>query len=79
MEGLQPQINAGLTTLDEIKKTRAALEQHKAEMDANKDFEYELEVTVPKQIENTTDYFLTNCQKCHFTCHDACVYANDSD
>ncbi len=79
VEGLQPQINAGLTKLDEIKKTRAALEQHKAEMDANKDFEYELEVTVPKQIENTTDYFLTNCQKCHFTCHDACVYANDSD
>uniref|UniRef100_A0A673MCL8 AIG1-type G domain-containing protein n=1 Tax=Sinocyclocheilus rhinocerous TaxID=307959 RepID=A0A673MCL8_9TELE len=43
VEGLQPQINAGLTKLDEIKKTRAALQQHKAEMDANKDFEYELQ------------------------------------
>ncbi|KAL1279489.1 hypothetical protein QQF64_026162, partial [Cirrhinus molitorella] len=79
VQGLQPQINAGLTKLDEIKKTRAALEQHKAEMDANKDFEYEIEVTVPKQIENTTGNYLTNCQKCHFTCHDACVYAKDSD
>uniref|UniRef100_A0A672KXI4 Uncharacterized LOC107575268 n=1 Tax=Sinocyclocheilus grahami TaxID=75366 RepID=A0A672KXI4_SINGR len=79
VEGLQPQINAGLTNLDEIKKTRAALQQHKAEMDANKDFEYELQVTVPKQIENKTGNFLTNCQTCHFTCHDACVYANDSD
>ncbi|XP_051746240.1 uncharacterized protein LOC127510590 isoform X2 [Ctenopharyngodon idella] len=79
VQGLQPQINAGLTKLDEIKKTRAALEQHKAEMDANKDFEYELEVTVPKQIENNTSYYLTNCQKCYFTCHDTCAYANDSD
>uniref|UniRef100_A0A672K4Q6 Uncharacterized LOC107576423 n=1 Tax=Sinocyclocheilus grahami TaxID=75366 RepID=A0A672K4Q6_SINGR len=79
VEGLQPQINAGLTKLDEIKKTRAALQQHKAEMDANKDFEYELPVTVAKQIENKTGNFLTNCQTCHFTCHDACVYANDSD
>uniref|UniRef100_A0A672LEA9 AIG1-type G domain-containing protein n=1 Tax=Sinocyclocheilus grahami TaxID=75366 RepID=A0A672LEA9_SINGR len=79
VQGLQPQINADLTKLDEIKKTTAALEQHKADMDANKDFEYELEVTVPKQIENNTSYYLTNCQSCHFTCHDTCVYGNDSD
>ncbi|XP_073804436.1 uncharacterized protein si:ch73-170d6.2 isoform X2 [Danio rerio] len=43
--GLQPQINAALTKLDEIKKTRAALKQHMLEMEANKDFEYEVEVT----------------------------------
>ncbi|KAI2666731.1 hypothetical protein H4Q32_026421 [Labeo rohita] len=79
VQGLQAQINAGLTKLDEIKKTRAVLEQHKAEMEANKDFEYELEVIVPKQIENNTGYYLTNCQQCHFTCYDKCVYGNDSD
>ncbi|XP_067249250.1 uncharacterized protein [Chanodichthys erythropterus] len=78
VEGLQPQISAGLTKLDEIKKTRAALEQHKAEMEANKDYEYEVEVTVPKQIRNNTDYYLTNCQQCHFTCHETCTTANDS-
>ncbi|KAA0721726.1 hypothetical protein E1301_Tti014301 [Triplophysa tibetana] len=79
VEGLQPQINAGLSKLDEIKKTTAALEQHKAEMDANKDFEYEVERVVPKQIKNTTGRYLTNCQICYFTCHDNCVYANDND
>ncbi|KAL1279162.1 hypothetical protein QQF64_025835 [Cirrhinus molitorella] len=79
VQGLQPQINAGLTKLDEIKKTRAALEQHKAEMDANKDFDYEIEVTVPKQIENNTKYYLTNCQKCFYTCHDKCSIADDKD
>ncbi|XP_056090154.1 uncharacterized protein si:ch73-170d6.2 isoform X2 [Rhinichthys klamathensis goyatoka] len=79
VEGLQPQINAGLTKLDEIKRTRAALEQHKAEMDANKNFEYELDITVPKKIENNSGYFLTNCQTCHFTCHNKCKIPNDSD
>ncbi len=79
VQSLQPQINAGLTKLDEIKKTRADLELHKAEMDANKDFEYEFEVTVPKQIENNTGYYLINCQNCHFTCNDKCTIANDSD
>ncbi|KTF94774.1 hypothetical protein cypCar_00043301 [Cyprinus carpio] len=79
VEGLQPQINAGLTKLDEIKKTRSALEQHKAEMDANKDFEYELEVTVPKMIENKPGNFLTNCQICHNTCHDGCAFPDDKD
>ncbi|XP_016395387.1 uncharacterized protein LOC107729413, partial [Sinocyclocheilus rhinocerous] len=79
VEGLQPQINAGLTKLDEIKKTRAALEQHKAEMDANKNFEYELQVTVPKQIENNTGNFLTNCQICHYTCHYPCAFSDDKD
>nr|XP_055045989.1 uncharacterized protein si:ch73-170d6.2 [Misgurnus anguillicaudatus] len=79
VEGLQPQINAGLTKLEEIKKTNAALEQHKAEMDSNKDFEYEFEVTVPKQIKTKPGTYLTNCQICHFTCHDYCMYANDND
>ncbi|XP_058867363.1 uncharacterized protein LOC117400979 [Acipenser ruthenus] len=78
VEGLQPQINAGLTTLDEIKKTKLALEQHQAEMEANKDFEYEIEITKPVQVENTSGY-ITNCQNCHFTCHDHCIYANDKD
>lgn len=79
VEGLQPQINAGLTKLDEIKKTRAALEQHKAEMDLNKNFEYEFEVTVAKQIKTKPGTYLTNCQICNFTCHDNCTIADDKD
>lgn len=77
VEGLQPQINAGLTKLDEIQKTNAVLEQHKAEMDANKDFEYEVEVTVPKQVKNKPGAYLTNCQKCFYTCHEKCNIADD--
>uniref|UniRef100_A0A8C4SS79 Uncharacterized LOC114644640 n=1 Tax=Erpetoichthys calabaricus TaxID=27687 RepID=A0A8C4SS79_ERPCA len=79
IEGLQPQINAGLTTMNEIKKIKYALEQHKAEMEANKDFEYEIDVTNPVLELNTSGMYLTNCQNCNFTCHDSCEYANDKD
>ncbi|KAL8164718.1 UNVERIFIED_CONTAM: hypothetical protein K2H54_003218, partial [Gekko kuhli] len=78
VEGLQPQIKAGLTKLDSLRKTKQILEQHKDEMDANKDFEVEIEKTVPKKFEVTTG-FITNCQKCHFTCHYPCSIANDQE
>ncbi|TRY71292.1 hypothetical protein DNTS_007634 [Danionella cerebrum] len=79
VQGLQPQINAGLTKLDELKKTMAALEQGKAQMNANKDFQYEITVNVPKQVKNTSGYYLTNCQTCYYTCHDTCFIPNDKE
>ncbi|XP_042328392.1 uncharacterized protein LOC121933131 [Sceloporus undulatus] len=77
VEGLQPQIKFGLTTLEELQKTKRILEQHKDEMEANKDFEFEIEKTVPDQIKVKKE-FLTNCQTCHFTCHYPCMIANDT-
>ncbi|XP_044275469.1 uncharacterized protein LOC123017883 [Varanus komodoensis] len=78
VQGLQPQIKAGLATLEAIRKTQQALEQHRDEMDANKEFEVEVEHTVPVKHE-VTKGFLTNCQTCHFTCHYPCAYSNDAD
>uniref|UniRef100_UPI00398F6912 uncharacterized protein isoform X2 n=1 Tax=Pristiophorus japonicus TaxID=55135 RepID=UPI00398F6912 len=78
--GLQPQIKAGLLTMEEIRKTQQALNQHQVELDANKDFEYELEVTVAvKEDISGTGNYITNCQKCNFSCHYPCAYANDAD
>ncbi|XP_060103874.1 uncharacterized protein LOC132578061 [Heteronotia binoei] len=76
VEGLQPQIKAGLSTLESLRKTKWALEQHKDEMDANKDFEVEVERTVAKRIDITGE-FITNCQKCHCTCHYPCYIPDD--
>ncbi|GCB85578.1 hypothetical protein scyTo_0026238, partial [Scyliorhinus torazame] len=76
--GLQPQINTGLTKLEEIRKTKQALNQHQVDLDANEDFEYEIETTVPVQIDITgSGQYITNCQKCHFTCHYPCKIPND--
>ncbi|XP_065254585.1 uncharacterized protein LOC135873904 [Emys orbicularis] len=78
VEGLQPQIKAGLMKLEELRKTQEALEQHKGDMEASKDFEYEVEisVSVQKDISGTGNY-ITNCQQCHYTCHYPCKIPND--
>ncbi|XP_039373366.1 uncharacterized protein LOC120392695 [Mauremys reevesii] len=80
VQGLQLQIKAGLTKLEELRQTKRALEQLRGDMEANKDFEYEVERTVAvKEDISGTGVFITNCQVCHFTCHDNCSCANDND
>uniref|UniRef100_A0A452H1Y6 Fibronectin type-III domain-containing protein n=1 Tax=Gopherus agassizii TaxID=38772 RepID=A0A452H1Y6_9SAUR len=78
VEGLQPQIKAGLVKLEELRQTQRALEQHRGDMEANKDFEYQVKKTVPVQ-ENIsgTGKYITNCQQCHYTCHYPCGIPND--
>ncbi|XP_043910027.1 uncharacterized protein LOC122787397 [Protopterus annectens] len=78
VEGLQPQIQAGLVKVEELRKTQQILEQHEAEIEAHKDFEFEVEIIVPRQKDITkTGNYITNCQKCHFTCHYPCRIPND--
>ncbi|XP_060706697.1 uncharacterized protein LOC132832633 [Hemiscyllium ocellatum] len=60
IEGLQPQIQMGLTKLEEIRKTHEALNQHQLNLDANKDFEYEVDVQVPVQVNIPEWDFLYN-------------------
>ncbi|XP_062903550.1 uncharacterized protein LOC134346166 [Mobula hypostoma] len=79
VEGLQVQIRVGLTKLEELRKTQQVLNQHQTELDANKDFEYEIEITLPEKHDiSSTGNYITNCQKCHFTCHYPCHVPDDT-
>ncbi|XP_075779012.1 uncharacterized protein LOC142827406 [Pelodiscus sinensis] len=79
VEELQPQIKAGLVKLEELRKTQEALEQHKDEMETNRNFEYVLVITVPVQIDiSGTGKYVTNCQQCYSTCHYPCKIPNDN-
>ncbi|XP_055016501.1 uncharacterized protein LOC129411020 [Boleophthalmus pectinirostris] len=80
VENLQKQVRVGLSKLEEIKQTSQIVETHQAEISRNKNFEYTVTVTEPVQIDiSGTGIFITNCQQCHYTCHDNCAYANDAD
>ncbi|XP_018096735.2 uncharacterized protein XB22169600.L [Xenopus laevis] len=78
LQALQPQIKAGLLKLEELRKTEMALQQNKDLMEANKNFEYEVDINISVK-EEVHGHYITNCAKCHFTCHDNCAYANDED
>ncbi|XP_076854976.1 uncharacterized protein LOC143509945 [Brachyhypopomus gauderio] len=77
---LQTTIQDRLAKLDKIKQTKAALEHQQSLIDANKDFEYEVELPKVAKVdisgENT---FVTNCLSCNYTCHYPCAYAKDEE
>ncbi|XP_033022265.1 uncharacterized protein LOC117056189 [Lacerta agilis] len=78
VQGLLPQIKTGLVKLEELKETEQALDQHKADMAANRDFEYEVLVTVKVQQDlSGLQQYATNCKTCEFTCHYPCWGTGD--
>ncbi|XP_074540226.1 uncharacterized protein LOC141801171 [Halichoeres trimaculatus] len=80
VEGIQKQVINGLAKLEEIKETGEKLKEFEAEISRNENFEIKITVRKPCQVDiSGTGLFLTNCQRCHFTCHDNCSYADDKD
>nr|XP_028606277.1 uncharacterized protein LOC114607335 [Podarcis muralis] len=77
-EGLQPQIRAALGKLEELRKTRQALEEHIFDIAVNINFEFEVEKSVPgKEDISASGRFTTNCMNCHYTCHYPCPIRRD--
>ncbi|KAM6920514.1 uncharacterized protein PEZ65_012461 [Lycodopsis pacificus] len=80
IESLMKQVKVGLAKGEEMKETAGIIKEHEAEISRNKDFEFEVTVNKPVEVDiSGTGRFITNCQQCHFTCHDNCAYANDKD
>uniref|UniRef100_UPI0037E8FE7D uncharacterized protein n=1 Tax=Semicossyphus pulcher TaxID=241346 RepID=UPI0037E8FE7D len=80
VEKLQEQVKVGLAKLEEIKETAEKIKEFEAEISRNDNFEFEITVRKPVQIDiSGSGVYLTNCQQCHFTCHDSCAYADDKD
>lgn len=77
VEGVQPLIRHGLTTMEEIRTTKAIVDRYKIQIKENKDFEYEVEVEKSDKIDIPSGTFITNCHGCNYTCHYPCRIAND--
>ncbi|XP_046463234.1 uncharacterized protein LOC124209332 [Daphnia pulex] len=76
VDGLQPLIKIGLAKMEEMRKTKQMITNCQAQIDANENVEFEVEVNMPKKVENLSGY-LTNCNKCYVTCHNPCGIPND--
>lgn len=77
VDGLQPLIKIGLTKMEEMRKTKQMITNSKAQIDANENVEFDVEVTMPKKVDNPVGQYLTNCNKCYVTCHNPCAIRND--
>lgn len=77
---LQPQMQAILDKIDTLHQEEKIMEQHEADIAANKDFKYK--VTEPKIVQHDIDgqgWYVTNCTKCNFTCHNHCGIPRNED
>lgn len=79
VEGLQPQVKAGLAKLEEIRTTKEKIKEHETAMTSNENFEIEVDVIKPVKIQLTKKgEYITNCQKCSITCHYPCAIEDDA-
>ncbi|MEK0194028.1 GTPase [Microcoleus anatoxicus] len=79
IEGLLPQIKKGLSQLNQLQQEEAMLDQHKANINANKNFTFPVKVTKTRQVNKPSGSYVTNCSQCGRTCHDNCAYSDDED
>ena len=80
MQGIQQDMHINLSKIDELDQEQHILDQHKADVEANKNFEYTVETPKVRQIDiSGQGIHVTNCLKCNFTCHENCAFADDQD
>ncbi|XP_071314308.1 uncharacterized protein [Trachinotus anak] len=77
--GVQPMIRKGLSKLEEINTTKAALQNHVTHMKENEDFEYEVVEEKSERINIDAGTFITNCHGCNYTCHYPCYISKDEN
>ena len=78
IEGMNPQITKGLNKIEEMRQEELVLQHHVKEIETNKDFTYEVEVTKPRYVSlQGTGRHTTTCLKCNYTCHQNCMIADD--
>ena len=79
VHGIQPLIMVGLNKIDEIRQKELVLKQMQAEIEAKKNFTYQVNVTKQKKVDLPSGEFVMNCLTCDITCHSSCFIARDDD
>lgn len=80
IEGLQPQIRAGLSKINTLRKERDLLKKHEAAIEANQNFTDTImePAFIREDLRGKSEY-TTTCLTCNYTCHYSCIYSNDKD
>ncbi|XP_062392824.1 uncharacterized protein LOC134080409 [Sardina pilchardus] len=76
IENWQTQIRVGISKLEEIKMISETLQKYEAEINGNRYFLFDIKKPVQTYMSGS-DYYITNCQVCSFTCHYPCSRANN--
>ena len=79
LEVLKEQITFGLNKIEEMRQEEMVLQQHDKDIEANKNFTYEVNITKPFYVSlQGTGQHTTTCIPCNNTCHKDCKIPDDS-
>ena len=79
LEGLNDQITLGLNKIEEMRQEEMVLHQHEKEIEANKNFRYQVKVTQTRHVNlEGTGQHTTTCLPCNKTCHKNCRIPDDA-
>ena len=80
LQAIQKTMHNILSKIDELEQEQHILSQHKADVQANRNFTYTVEEPLIKQVDiSGQGIHVTNCLRCNFTCHENCAFADDRD
>ncbi|WAR30943.1 hypothetical protein MAR_033485, partial [Mya arenaria] len=77
MNNLQPQLEAALLKVNQLKEEIAIMDKNKSILKENANFTYVVVQTQQKRRELPAGKHATNCTNCYFTCHEICGIPDD--
>lgn len=80
VQSLPQQIQSLLSKINLLKQEERIIEQHEADIKANKDFTFTVNEPHTRTVNIAgTGRYVTNCSKCNFTCHLDCRIPDDDN
>ena len=79
IEQLRIEIVIGMGKLSELQQEEKILSQHEADIEANKNFTYTIEVVYYVGVPTKSNENVTHCIACNFTCHYPCKCDKDKN
>lgn len=80
VQHLYQEIDTGLSKIGVLEQEIDIFTRCRRQIRENKNFRYQVTENVQEIIDlKGKSQYTTNCLTCNFTCHESCVYANDSD
>ena len=77
--GLREKIDLGVNELSLLQQLKRACDQHKAEINANKNFKFTVQEPKRVKLKLPIGTYTTNCLLCNYTCHFPCSIPRDED
>ena len=78
LSGLREKIVLGVNKLSELLQLKRVWDQRAADINANKNFKFTVQVAKRVQVKLDTGTYATNCLVCNYTCHFPCPFPRNS-